>query len=306
MLEETRPDIAAICPRHVDQHHAMILAAIHAGVRGIYIEKPFVRTPAEADEVVGLCKKHGVSLAIAHRNRFHPALPVLADLLDSGALGTPLEIRARGKEDQRGGGLDLWVLGSHVLNLGVFFGGKPLACSAAAYVEGRPAGPADIHNADEGLGPIVGEELHARFEMERGIPPFFDSKKNAADRAAGFGLQVVCSGGIVDLRMDTEPLIQVLKGNPFKPVADARAWVPLTSAGLGKPEPLTNIRALIAGHQQPGLNLLSAMHTGAPLACGPEDGRTVVEMIHSIFASHLKHGAKVSLPLSNRSHALAQ
>ncbi|RFC43899.1 MAG: putative dehydrogenase [Verrucomicrobia bacterium] len=305
MLEETRPDIAAICPRHADQHHAMISAAIQAGVRGIYIEKPFVRTPAEADEVVRLCKEHGVSLAIAHRNRFHPALPVLADLLDSGALGVPLEIRARGKEDQRGGGLDLWVLGSHVLNLGVFFGGKPLSCSAAASVAGRPAGPADVHEGDEGLGPIVGEEVHARFEMERGLPLFFDSKKNAGDRAAPFGLQIICSGGIADLRMDTEPLVQILKGNPFKPVSEPRAWVPLTSAGLGKPEPLTNIRALIAGHQQPALDLLSALQTGAPLLCGPEDGRTVVEMIHSVFTSHLKNGAKVSLPLPNRGHALA-
>lgn len=304
MLEETRPDIAAICPRHADQHHAMILAAIENGVRGIYIEKPFVRTPAEADEVVRLCKEKGVSLAIAHRNRFHPALPVAADLLGSGAFGTPLEIRARGKEDQRGGGEDLWVLGSHVLNLGVFFGGNPLSCSASAYQAGKPAGPSEIYEGPEGLGPIVGDELHARFEMERRIPLFFDSKKNAGDRSAGFGLQVVCTGGILDLRIDTEPLIQVLKGNPFKPGQEARAWIPVTSAGLGKPEPIANIRPLIAGHQQPALDLLSSMASGKPTACGPEEGRIVVEMIHAIFASHQRSGAGVPLPLTHRGHAL--
>src|SRR4029434_9839196 len=30
MLAETKPEIVAVCPRHVDQHHEMILAAIEA------------------------------------------------------------------------------------------------------------------------------------------------------------------------------------------------------------------------------------------------------------------------------------
>ena len=42
MLKKTRPDIVAVCPRHADQHHDMSLAAIEAGAKGIYIEKPFV------------------------------------------------------------------------------------------------------------------------------------------------------------------------------------------------------------------------------------------------------------------------
>jgi predicted dehydrogenase len=305
MLREVRPDIAAIAPRHGDQHHAMILAAIAHGVRGIYIEKPFVRTPAEADDVARLCKDQGVRLAIAHRNRYHPALPVLGDLLASGSLGRLLEVRARGKEDQRGGGLDLWVLGSHVLNLGVIFTGKPVACCATAFVEGRPATGSDIHDADEGLGPILGDEIQARFETESGIPLFFSSKKNAGERSAGFGLQLICAGGIVHLGIDTEPMIQVLKGNPFKPDPDPRSWVPLTSAGLGNPEPLANIRTLIAGHHQPALDLISTMETGKEPLCGPEDGRLTVEMIHSVFSSCLLHGARVPLPLSKRTHSLS-
>ena len=39
------------------------------------------------------------------------------DLIEAGRIGQVLEIRARVKEDQRGGGEDLWVLGSHVLDL---------------------------------------------------------------------------------------------------------------------------------------------------------------------------------------------
>ena len=132
MLAETKMDIVSIAPRYVDQHHAMCLAAIAAGARGIYMEKPFCRTPREADEIVAACTEKNVKLAVAHRNRYHPVLPVIKQLLAGGEIGTLLEIRARGKEDSRGGAQDLWVLGSHLFNLAGSLAGPPTACSAAA------------------------------------------------------------------------------------------------------------------------------------------------------------------------------
>ncbi len=304
MLETVRPEIVAVAPRHADQHHAMMTAAIQSGARAIYVEKPFVRTPAEADDIVRQCANRGVKVAIAHRNRYHPALPVLGELLASGTFGVPLEIRGRGKEDQRGGGLDLWVLGSHVLNLGVYLAGAPIACSATAFQNGVPATDRDIREGDEGLGLLVGDEIHARFEMERSIPLFFDSRKDRGDKAVNFGLQLICSKAVVDLRVDTEPLIHVRRGNPFNPATESTPWIPITSAGIGKAEPITQIRPLIAGHQQAVLDLIDAMETGREPLCGPADGRTVVEMIQGVFASHMREGARVPLPLKNRGNAL--
>ena len=51
-----------------------------------------------------------------------------SELIRSGKLGQVLEFRARGKEDRRGGGEDLWVLGTHMLNLIHHFGGEPQWC----------------------------------------------------------------------------------------------------------------------------------------------------------------------------------
>lgn len=178
MLAETRPDIVAIGPRHIDQHRDMSVAAIEAGVRGIYVEKPFCRTPAEADQIIAAAEHRKVKVAVAHRNRYHPVLPVLAKLIQEGVIGRVLEIRARGKEDQRGGSLDLWVLGSHLLNLATVFAGKPLACSATVLQDGRPVTRADVKRGDEGVGPLAGNEVHARFEMERGCPLFFNFQPN--------------------------------------------------------------------------------------------------------------------------------
>ncbi|MCE2695864.1 MAG: Gfo/Idh/MocA family oxidoreductase [Verrucomicrobiaceae bacterium] len=93
MLSEVKPDIVAIGPRHVDQHRDMLLTAIKFGAKGIYIEKPFVRSPAEADEVIAAAEKAGVKIAIAHRNRYHPALAMAAKLIADGAIGRVLEMR---------------------------------------------------------------------------------------------------------------------------------------------------------------------------------------------------------------------
>jgi len=169
MLAKVKPDIAVIGPRHIDDHRDMALAAIEAGARGIYSEKPFCRTPAEADEIIAAADKRKVKIAVAHRNRYHPALPAVAQFLKDGGLGRLLEIRCRGKEDARGGSLDLWVLGSHLLNLATFFSGPPRACTASVSIDGKPVTKADIKEGAEGVGPLAGNEVHARYETETGV-----------------------------------------------------------------------------------------------------------------------------------------
>jgi len=305
MLAEMKPDLVAVCPRHLDQHHDMILAAIGAGARGVYAEKPFCRTPAEADEIVAACQQRKVKLAIAHRNRWHPVLPVLQKLIADGAVGRVLELRARGKEDQRGGALDLWVLGSHLLNLATVFAGQPLACTATVLQDGHPVTRADVKEGDEGVGPLAGNEVHARFAMERGIPVFFDSIARAGVTAAGFGIQIIGNKGIIDLRIDQEPLAHLLAGNPFQPVPEPRAWVAVTTAGVGQPEPNADLEKLMAAHVVPGRDLIAALREDREPLCSAQDGATTVEMISAVFESHRLSGRRVTLPLTNRQNPLA-
>ena len=304
MLAQTQPDIVSIGMRHVDQHRDVAVAATESGARGIYFEKPFCRTPAEADEIVAACERRKVKLAVAHRNRYHPVLPVIARLLKDGAIGQLLELRARGKEDARGGALDLWVLGSHLLNLIHYFGGAPLACSAAVLQDGRAVTLADVKEGAEGTGPLAGNQVHARFEMERGVPAFFDSVQNAGNTAAGFGVQLVGTKGIIDLRADEEPLAHLLAGSPFQPGKESRAWVLISSAGIGKPEPITDLGKQLSGHFISGRDLIAAIREDRPPLCSAQDGRVTVEMITAVFESHRLGGQRVTWPLAQRSHPL--
>ena len=216
MLHSAKPDIVAVCPRHADQHRDMIIAAIDAGAQGVYVEKPFVRTPAEADEVVAACRKHNAKLAVAHRNRYHPVLHTIDSVIEQGKIGRLLEIRGRGKGDRRGGAEDLWVLGSHVLNLMAYFAGKPRTCSAVMLQDGRHVTKADVRDGAEGLGPLAGNELHARFEFDSGTVGYFDSIANDGTKNAGFGMQLIGSEGIINIQADLTPLAHLVPGNPLR------------------------------------------------------------------------------------------
>ena len=295
MLTKAKPDIAAICTRHIHEHRDMIVAAIDAGVKGIYIEKPFVRTLAEADEIVKLCADKGVRLAIAHRNRYHPVLATVQKLVAAGEIGELKEVRVCGKQDQRGGGLDLWVLGGHGFNLATLFTGPAISCQATVLVEGRPATRADIKAGDEGVGLIVGDEIHARYETKSGIPLYFDSKKGSWTKGTPFGARLIGTKGAISLQIDEEPLA-VLERDGKK--------TPITTAGIGQPEPIKDIKLVNGGHHGAVRDLLAAIADNREPLCGPEAGRETVELTLAVFASFAAGGAKVALPMVSRQHPL--
>ena len=306
MLREAKPDIAAVCPRHADQHHDMSLAAIKAGARGIYIEKPFLRTPAEVDSLTAASKKHGTKIAIAHRNRWHPMLAVLDKFMADGNLGKLLEIRARGKGDRRGGGEDLWVLGSHIMNLIHYFGGAPRTCSARMFQDGKPVTAANVKPGNEGLGPLAGNELHARYEMERGMIAYFDSIANDGTQNHGFGLHLVGNKGIIAIRADRQPFAYWVPGNPLGPTRESRPWIPFTTAGPGKPEGNLPTVQAVHNHVIPAKDLVRAIHEDRQPLCNLAEGGMTVEMICAVFESHRQNGAAVPIPLKERGNALAK
>ncbi|WP_461782796.1 Gfo/Idh/MocA family protein [Prosthecobacter sp.] len=294
MLSEVKPDIVAIGPRHVDQHRDMLLTAIKFGAKGIYIEKPFVRSPAEADEVIAAAEKAGVKIAIAHRNRYHPALAMAAKLIADGAIGRVLEMRGRGKEDPRGGSLDMWVLGSHVMGVALALGGTPRACTAGVFQGGKPLTKADVKEGDEGIGLLAGDEVHARFEMANGVPFFFDSikdarlKKPAYDDPASFGLQVFGNAGVIDFRMDQEPFAWIQTGsNARQPVLADK-----------------DIAKQVSSHEIPGLDLIDAIQNNRPPLCDAAHGREITEMISAVFESHRLNSQRITFPLQTRQNPL--
>jgi len=306
MLSEVQPEFVSICPRHPDQHHDMALAAIEAGVKGLYLEKPFCRTPAEADALIAACEKHGAKIAVAHRNRYHPALPQIDKLIAAGEIGRLLEIRGRGKGDHRGGGEDLWVLGSHVMNLIQYFAGDPVSCSAIMLQDGRRITANDVKEGAEGLGLLAANEVHARYETKKGVVAYYDSIANEGTDNQAFCMQLIESKGTITIHIDRDPVAHLTPGNPFQPMTEPRPWIPITTAGVGQPE---NQKALVSGvanHVLAVQDLVDACDQDRQPLCDVHAGATTVEMICGVFESHRQGGKTIDFPLQERGNALSR
>lgn len=301
MLDKERLDIVAIGPRWIDQHRDMALAAADHGCH-VYMEKPFVQTPSQADEVVRAFEMRHLKLALAHQTRYSPTAILARRLIEEGQIGDVLELRGRGKEDQRGGGEDLWVLGSHVLDLMRFVAGDALDCFATVTTGGRPIGPGDIVEGNEGLGLLAGDAVHALYTFRNGVLGSFGSVRGKGGNPSRFGLQIFGSRGILEIGTGYPAPVWLLKDPGWSPGRGKATWLPVTSNGVGQVESITN-GGLHAGNVAAVEDLLDAIQKDRQPGCSMYDGRAVVEMIAAVFSSQ-RDGKPVNLPLVERTNPL--
>ena len=301
MLKTESPDIVGICPRWIDEHHEMLMASAEAGCH-IYMEKPFCRTLKECDEVVAALQMRHLKLGIAHITQYSPVVDKVREIIAAGHIGEVLEVRARGKEDRRGGGLDLWVLGTHVLTLMRTFGGNPSSCSATVSFEGQPVSKDNIFEAPEGIGLIAGDRLHAVYQLENGVVGQFASVKNRRGDPTRFGLMIYGSQGIVELQSGYLWPAYILEDSSWSPGRTGSQWQTISSAGIGQPEPRTD-GDYDGGHKAAIRDLIHAIENQVDTKCSEVECRTTVEMIVSVFESN-RVGAPVPLPLATRVNPL--
>jgi predicted dehydrogenase len=306
MLAAAKPDIVAICMRHIDCHAEMAIAAAEAGVKGIFMEKPFVRTLAEAEAVIAACTKSNTKLSLAYVNRHAPAYAAARDLIEDGRIGKVLELRGRGKEDARGGGEDLIVLGCHILDMMIDLGGAPQWCEAAVSQGGRPITRADATAGPEGIGPIAGDSITAMFGLADGPTGFFASIRDAGLKQPNFGLTVVGTKGAIQIRPDHVPQAY-LREAPLWRVDKDFPWKPIGAEGVESPP--VNASEVDRAAERVGwgrfaaADLIDAIAEDREPETGMYAGRTVLEMTTAVYASAVS-GARVNWPLATRGNPL--
>ena len=306
MLSQLRPEFVSVAPRHADQHMEMALAAIQSGAKGLYVEKPFCRTPAEADRVIEAADQSGAKIAVAHRNRYHPVIPIVEALVADGEIGRLLEIRGHGLGDRRGGGEDLWVLGCHVFNLFHLFGGEPKSCAAVVLQDGAPVTKKDVVNGAEGLGLIAGNEIHARWLLSSGIVASYTTFANDGSNKTGYAAHLVGTKGTISLHIDRDPFAWLSPGNPFDPASRDNPRIPITTAGLGKQETQPDLVASVHNHVLAIRDLMDAVDNDRAPLCDAQQGAVTVEMICGVFESHCRGGSLVQIPLVERENPLGK
>lgn len=306
MVEQETLDLVAVAPRWLGQRESMVVAAARAGAKAIYCEKPFARSPAEADRMLAACDERTTKMAVAHQNRAFPAPRLARRLLADGKIGRLRVMRAYGKQDRRGGGQDLLVLGTHMLDLMRFFAGDTRWCHARVTQEGRDVALADVREADEEGGLIAGDDVVAQYGFDDGVLGTYESMQSVDEgRGNYFRMELCGTGGILTFWSGaTSPVLHYPR--PFVSPDGAGDWEAIQPEPLplpaGAPE---GASAMHPANQALVRDLLAAVEEGRqPLSSG-HDARAALEMITAVYESHIQ-GTRVALPLAGREHPLAR
>lgn len=293
MLREEKPQFVVIGPRWLDGHKEMILECAEHGVLGVFCEKPLAPDLASCDAIVDACDRSHLKLAMAFQTRYSPKLARIQSMIADGAIGEVLELRGRGKEDARGGGEDLMVLGVHILNLCNTLLGDPSWCFARVSEQGKPVGPSHVRDGAEGIGPLAGDRVDAMFGFQGtpAIAHFATSRPKEPGRR--FGLTIYGSKGCIRIGTGWMPPAYLLS-DPSWTATDSAKWTPITVDGV--PE---NNDAHLANHVIVAA-LISAVEDDTQPLTNARAARTPIEMIMACYASQASN-AMVTMPLKERS-----
>jgi len=143
-LEEMlkKSDLDAVAIGIPNNKHAWACETIAKAGKHVVCEKPLCVTIDEADEMIDVCKKHGVLLCYAEELCFAPKYVRAKTLVDEGAIGRPFLVKQAEEHDgphmpwfwdakQSGGGAML-DMGCHGLEFARWIFGKPKAKSVYA------------------------------------------------------------------------------------------------------------------------------------------------------------------------------
>ena len=314
MLDCERPDIVVLCSRHPGDHFEQIKAAAEKGVH-VYCEKPMTMSLSEADKIIELSEKYNVKICMAHPCRYGLAFRTMKKLIEAGEIGTPLKVYGKGKCDHRGGGEDLIVLGTHILDLQTFLFGEPECVMADISVDGRPVVKTDRSETIEPIGPVAGDNIFAYFRFPNDVRGVFETRKGLYDSERGItnmGISVVGTDGELTILFDDSQDRQLrISRRPTQPgeenCYETVALVEDRVIPAAKPLdyqfcyqadcPKTTL--FPQANRFAVYDLMCAIEEDRQPVSNAYNARLAVEMIYGIYASHLS-GKAISFPLIER------
>jgi predicted dehydrogenase len=320
MLDKEKPDIVVLCSRHPLDHFAQIQAVAERGIH-IYCEKPMTVSLEQADKIIELAEKHHIKICMAHPARYALAFRTMKAMVQAGEIGAPIRIYGRGKCDHRGGGEDLIVLGTHILDLQTFFFGSPQYIFADITADGRPIVKTDRTPTLEPLGPVAGDGIFAYFRFQNDVCGTFESRRGLLDletRAVHMGITVTGTRGTLSMRFnDMMPAESKLRISRIPaPPEDYTCYQEVDLAEtrtIPHAEPLDYSLCgtygipkktfFLESNRYAAWDLMQSIEEDRQPISNIYNARLTIEMIYAIYASHLT-GSVIHLPLADRRHPL--
>jgi len=320
LLEKERPNLVAIAPRFVGDRLAMVEAAAAVGAH-MYIEKPIAASLADADAMLAACERAHVKMAVAHQGRLHPVALHAMQLVQQGEIGRLRLIRGVGKMDHRGGGQDLMILGTHVLDQMRLFGGDATWASAEILDDARLTTTADLRPGAEEIAPIAGNGLRATFGFTgvtstgaprtegNGVIGHFESYAGLGEGEDLFGLELVGEKGQLSLRGGLTKRLLRYPRPYIVPGASFDHWESITTPNVEPGdvpgEEIDGATLFQRGNRRIIADLLDAIENDREPAGSGQRARAALELIQAIAAAHA-NGGRIPLPLQQREHPFIQ
>ncbi len=318
MLDRVKPDVVCVGSRWVTDRVAVLHAVAQAGCH-VYCEKPFVADLTSADAIQSALTTHRVRLAMAHQWRAMPPVQRALSEIRSGKYGRVLRLRARPKDDARGGGEELLVHGTHWFDLMIALAGPPRWVSGHLRVKGREATKADRREGSEPVGPICGDSMLAVFGFDDGVIGSFDSTASTSPGSrrttnndpkpiwdSVYGLTIECEDAVLQLRQPGDVFVYPANGvlPDFEQLAWKKLWVEdWHFTPEHQPRPIRQ-EWLSHGNRALANDLLDAVEKNREPLSPIRHAVLITEMVQGVYASHFADGRRLPLPLTERKHPL--
>jgi predicted dehydrogenase len=270
MVAKERPDIVSVTTRP-EERPEVVAALAEAGVKAIFATKPLCRTLAQADEMIDVCRRNGTILTMACHLNWYGPYTAARELIQRGDIG-PLRSLVGGTTHT------LSNIGSHTLALFRMFAGAP-----ASWVFGHM----DDDSAASGDGDLPGSGYVV---YENGVRAFLNSRVPAQT----WSLELLCEKG------------RIVSRNHH---ATFELWTEETQAGDRGlrydvqrmfPYPWRPRSSMVDAIEGVARSIEAGRETVAP----GEYGRESLEIAIALRESHRRGGARVDLPLQDRSLGL--
>lgn len=263
----------------------MTTACLEAGC-SVYSEKPMTSTLADGDIIVEAAEARGLKVAVAHQAVYLPATHAIKQMLDDGKIGTIQAIHASGKQDHRGGGEDMIVLGTHIFNMMRFFVGDVAWMQSHVTTNGKEIAYGDDHEPTEPVGPVAGDSINSYFSFKNGVSGFFESRRDQAG-SGRYGMEIVGSEGIFSLRGDVANRLMVYPYPVLLPSNPDQEWEAID----------LDQTPFSSGNELAIRDLIDAIENDRKPISAAADALAALEMILGAYESQLSGGR---VPFPNR------
>ncbi|MBA5687029.1 oxidoreductase [Rugamonas apoptosis] len=280
MLDDPAIALVVVCTPNAS-HYALAKAALQAG-KHVVVDKPFVLSSAEGDELVALARENGLLLSVYQNRRWDGDFLTLRQTVAAGELGPIHTYRAHFDRyspqvkpgwkglAQPGSGV-LWDLGSHLIDQALHLFGLPRAVTAQVAIQRE------------------GAQVEDAFEL---VLDYGDRKAvlhaSALVRAPGPRYEVHGTlGSFIKYGVDTQE--DALKGGARPGDAGWGHDLPANYATVTSADGASRTVASIPGDYRlyyGGIH--QALAEGKPAPVAAEDAVAVVRVIECAYRSHLE------------------